>query len=187
MKFRCAWDSFISERNTPWKYTDIAQGQPFGSKQRLVSFRENDASARWGKFRRRYQRESRKGCTRAPIPHSTRPCLIIQPVSILHTSLSNGERVAHWETTGSSNWFQRTYERRRVCLPRSADSMPSCFHEFVKAHGHSVPRNRSAAVERRGRTEIAKDFYCTRQRAIFNARTNCSRSIFFLDTIFPIF
>lgn len=42
-----------------------------------------------------------------PIPRFTRPRLIVPPVSILHTSLSNAERLAHWETTASSSVHTR--------------------------------------------------------------------------------
>lgn len=114
-KFRCDRDSFISERNTARRYTDMAQGRSFGTKRSLVSFRENDAHTQQGKFRWRYQRKSRKGCTRARSPsrRSTRPRLIVPPVSILHTSLSNAERAAHWRNNGK---FQHTYERRRYAF-----------------------------------------------------------------------
>lgn len=158
MKFRCARDSFINERNTPRRYGYSTRPAFRLTKRCLVSFRENGASARWGKFRRRYQRESRKGCTRAPIPRSTRPCLIVPPVSILHTSLSNAEWLIGKQRevpTGSN-------VHTAVCFPRSGNSMPSCSHEFVKAHGHSVPWNRSAAIERRGQ----------KSRKIFIARDN---------------
>lgn len=131
-KFRRVWNSFIRGKKTYREDTNVAQGRPLGSKRSLVSFRVNAANAQalGGKFRRRYQRESRKGCTRArrqgafmsssrSIPRSLWPCLIVPPVSILHTSLSNAERVLG---LGNNGKFQRTYIRDRDgggMLPRS--------------------------------------------------------------------
>lgn len=63
-----------------------------------------------------------------PIPARSRSCLIVPPVSILHTSLSNAERVG---SLGNNRKFQRTYERRRyaflardtLCRPASTSSL----------------------------------------------------------------
>lgn len=184
MKFRCARDSFISGEKHGAK---IRIWHKAGlSKRCLVSFRGNRDLTR--KISSVLSTGITQGDARAcarPIPRFTRPCLIVPPVSILHTSLSNAERVAHWETTRSSN--VHTYIREAtVCFPRSRYSMPSCFHEFVKAHRHSVPWNRSTAVERRERTEIAKfRFYYKRQRSTSpNAKANYSCLIFFSAAIF---
>lgn len=87
--------------------------------------------------------------------HPTR--LIVPPVSILHTSLSNAERMA---SLGNNGKFQRTYERGDGTLssPTEIFYAVPLPREFVKAHGHSVPWNRSAAAERRECTENRERF-----------------------------
>jgi len=154
-KFRCVRDSFIRGKNVSRRYK-YKGTRPLDSKRSLVSFRATavNTHALRGKFRRRYQRESRKGCTRAHrqgafmssscfIPRSLWPCLIVPPVSILHTSLSNAKRVLG---LGNNGKFQRTYARKTA---RHAFSLweIQCLPVFAEAHRHSVPWNHTAAAK----------------------------------------
>lgn len=118
-------------------------------KAKLVSFRVNArARVRRRKFRRRYQRVSREGCTRVPDGAPlrarplrfcvARPCLIVPPVSILNTSLSNAEPGPHWETTGEFHLCTRRPSR----APEKFNAALFRRAVFVKAYirGHTFPR-----------------------------------------------